>query len=128
MRTSADLLAFGPFQSGQLQELGQRPLQVALDVVGQGPQRRDVEDVRLIAQLPAQRQVQEAVEAGQERRQCLARAGRGRDQGILPLQDAGPAQPLGFGGRGKAFLEPLPQQGVKGFVWHAVKLCSWCCG
>ena len=41
----------------------------AVDVVRQRPQRRHIKDVRLIAQLTAQGQVQEPIEAGQKRRQ-----------------------------------------------------------
>ena len=71
----------GRSRRASARSLGQRPLQVALDVVGQGPQRRDVDDVGLIAQLSGQGQAQEPVEAGQERGQRLARARSERRSG-----------------------------------------------
>ena len=47
----ANLLAIRMLLPGQQQNLGQRPLQIALNVVRQGTQRRDVNDIRLLAQL-----------------------------------------------------------------------------
>ena len=64
----ADLRAARLLLAGQAQQISQGHLQVALNVVGQGAQRRHVENVGLIAQRPGKGQAQEAIEASQERR------------------------------------------------------------
>ena len=69
----------------------ERHLQVAMDVVVERLQRRDVEDAHAARQrrLPPQR-----IEAGEERGQRLAGAGRREDERVLSRGDGRPAEPL----------------------------------
>ena len=60
----ADLRTIGPLLLNQAENLGQRLLQVALNVVGQGSQRRDIDNVGLLLQFSRKRQTHETVEAG----------------------------------------------------------------
>jgi len=54
----ANVGTFRMIAAGQLQDLGERPLQVSLDIVRQGTKRRDIHDIRLIAKLSRQRQAE----------------------------------------------------------------------
>src|SRR5207249_9176603 len=75
---------------GQLRlQPGERPAEVALDVVVERLQRRDVEEAESLARLGGQ--LVDPVEEGRER---LARAGRRLDQRVLAGRDRGPAERL----------------------------------
>ena len=92
-------------------DLGQGTLKVLLDVVGQGTQRRDVEDVRFVGELTPP--LQQRVDRGEERGQGLARArGRG-DQDVAALADEGPAFALGRGRLAETIGEPALHGGVE---------------
>src|SRR5664280_1795622 len=93
-------------------DLGERPLQVLLNVVRERAQRRDVEDLRLVLQpgpLSDQR-----IDRREERRERLARAGRGRDERVAPLPDRRPALALRRRGLAEPVLKPRLNGGVKG--------------
>ncbi len=97
-------------QAGGPGDPGQRRAQVALDVVGQGLERRHVQDPDepgLLAGRRRARFADEPVEAPQERGQGLAAAGRGVDQGVPAGRDRGPAPGLGRGRGGERRLEPV---------------------
>ncbi len=90
----------------------QRGPQVALDVVGEGLERRDVDDPDALSEalgLP-----REPVDPPEEGRQGLAGARRGADQGVLARGDRGPAGRLGGRGGLERRLEPLPDWLEKG--------------
>ena len=92
----------------QRRDLGERPLQVLLHVVGERAQRRDVEDLRLVGQaraLPDQ-----AVDRREKRRERLARSRRRRDQRVAALPDDRPALAL----RRRRLPEPLREPGPDG--------------
>ena len=64
--------------SGRGPDLGQRHFQVAVNVVGQGLERRDIDDLRFVGQSPARALSKQPIEAGTERRpaSCPSRSGR----------------------------------------------------
>ena len=68
---------------------GERRAQVLLDVEGQGPQRRQVEEPGAVAARSGGSRGDEPVDAPQERGQRLARAGGRADQGVRPTAMAG---------------------------------------
>ena len=90
---------------------GERGAQVALDVVGQGLERGDVEDTDVTGVLSCCRWTGvagEAVEGVEEGGEGLAAAGGGMDERVVALRDGGPAACLGLGRRLEARLEPCP--------------------
>jgi hypothetical protein len=86
----------------------QRRAQVALDVVGESLQGRDVDQPRaaLVGGLG-----DEPVEPPEERRERLARPGRGRDQRVAAGGDRGPRLGLGRGRLGEGAREPITDLG-----------------
>ena len=56
---------------------------------------------------------QQAIKAGQKRRQCLSRSGRRGDERVLSVVNSRPAEPLRLGGRRKSLVEPLTNQRVE---------------
>src|SRR5438034_1145713 len=86
-------------------ELGLKPCeraaQVALDVVVQRFERRDVDQSQSLARLGVE--LVDPVEEGRER---LAGAGRGLNQRVPAARDRRPAEGLGRGGGAERFLEP----------------------
>ena len=92
----------------------QRSAQVALDVVGQRLERRDVQHpdvVRGRLRGDRARVRGEAVERVQERGERLATARRGVDQGVITAGDRRPALRLGLGRGLETRLEPGPDRG-----------------
>src|SRR5436190_11858233 len=101
-----------PFAQG-FADAGQRDLQVASNVVRQGLQRRDVDELRFILEttfdpLPGKRIY--GCEKGGKR---LAAPGRGGDQDILAGVDRWPSLRLSRGWRSKASVEPRGNRGMK---------------
>src|SRR5439155_19946593 len=87
-------------------EARERPAQVALDVVVERLQRRDVEDAQPLARLRG-----EPVDRVQEGGERLAGAGRRLDQDVLAGGDRRPAELLRRRGSGELALEPRPRLG-----------------
>ena len=83
---------------------GERPAEVALHVVVERLQRRDVEE----AQALAGRRI-EPVDAVEKRGKRLAGAGRSLDQHVVSGRDRGPTRGLRRGRSGKRTLEPGPR-------------------
>ena len=100
-----------PLPSGRVGESGEGAAEVALDVVVQRLERRDVEQAR--CGLPAQALFDEGVQPPEERGEGLARPGRCDDQGVLPGRDRRPAEPLGVGRRGERAREPVRDERVE---------------
>ena len=95
---------------GGQRDPGQRGAQVALDVVGQRLERRDVEDADGAGGFAGRRRARvggEPVEGPQERGQGLAAPRRGVDQRVLAARDGRPAPRLGVGRRLEAGPEPV---------------------
>src|SRR5262249_18502149 len=61
---------------------GERRFEVALDVVGKRLERRHVDDVGLVRKPAFDPRANERVDRAEERRQRLARAGGGGDEGV----------------------------------------------
>ena len=109
------------FTEGLAQPLGRGPdaderrPQVLLDIDRQRPQRRDVDDGRAPPLAPAGaaggRVGRQPVDAPQEGRQRLARAGGGQDERVVALGDGRPPLCLGRRGGAEAGLEPRPDGG-----------------
>ena len=96
---------------GSQADAGQRGAKVALDVVRQGLERRDVEDANGsgLGRRPRRgRRGSESIERPEERRECLAAAGRGMDQRVMAGRDGGPTFSLGLRRRLEGRLEPGP--------------------
>ena len=76
VRTAARIVGISsPRCAGQRLNLAERHLEVFLDVVAERLQRRDVEDFGAVLQPAVERLAHQPVDAGQKRRQGLARAG-----------------------------------------------------
>src|SRR2546427_7843717 len=87
---------------------GKRAAQVALDVVVQGLERRDIDEPQTFAALGVE--LVDAVEEGRER---LAGA-RGRlDQRVPAARNRRPTELLGGSRRAERFLEPGSRQGAE---------------
>ena len=82
-------------------EPGERAAEVALDVVVEGLERRDVEQSQPLAGARV-----EAVDPGQERSQGLPRAGRSLHEHVRTARDHGPGGKLRRRRAGKRTLEP----------------------
>src|SRR2546429_8176169 len=67
----------------------------------------------LVGERPVQSLTQQRVDGGEECRECLARARRGRDQRIAARLDERPRTLLRLGGLAEAGLEPALNGGVK---------------
>ncbi len=87
-------------------ELRERRLEVAMDVVRQRLERRDVEDRRVVAERCLEAAADQRVHACEEGRERLAGAGRRRDQNVFARADPRPAGHLRFGGRTESLAEP----------------------
>src|SRR5262249_42946599 len=93
---------------GRLGDALEGHLEVAVNVVVQRLQRRDVEDAHPTAGLLLAPQ---PVEAGQEGGQRLAGAGRRQDEGVLSGGDGRPALALGGRRLAQRTAEPLTHRG-----------------
>ena len=80
-----------------LADAGERKLQIAVDVVGERLERRDIDDLRRVGQPAIQPLADQIVDRGEKRRQRLAGAGGRRDQRVAARFDRRPR--LGLGGR-----------------------------
>ena len=97
-----------------LLDLGEGVLEVALDVVAEGLQGRDVDDVDLVGERLLLGFADQAVDGDEEGGEGLAGAGGGGDEGVAAGDDLGPAEGLGVGGGAELALEPGADGGVEG--------------
>ena len=116
---------------GQLLDLGQRAIEVLLDVVGERLERRDVEDLGGGSEVAGDSQAEELVNGDQERGESFAGAGGRGDEGGVAAEDGGPALLLGLCSRAEFAQEPLghdgmrPGQGIRGLqVWAQIEVGS----
>ena len=79
-----------PLLAKLLPDAGNRRLEVLADVVGEGLQRRNINDLRLILEPAIDALPDEVVDCGHEGGQSFARTGRGRDQHITASLDERP--------------------------------------
>jgi hypothetical protein len=94
-------------------ELGERLVQVAPHVVGEGLQRRDVEDMRAIVERPGDGLAEELIDTGEEGGERLAGARRRSEEDVLAGGDQGPGLSLDRGGLRKPRAEPALDDGVE---------------
>ena len=95
-------------------QLAERLFEVAAHVVGQGLERRDVEDRGAVFQAPLDPLAEEPVETGQERGEGLAGAGGRGHQHVLAGRDQRP----GVGLHGRRLAEAGAEPGVDDGVEH----------
>jgi hypothetical protein len=88
---NADLGKVVVVRDEALPKLGERPLEIALDVVVQRLERRDVEQVNRVRERALEPLGDERVELPQKRRERLAGAGWGEDEGMLAARDRRPS-------------------------------------
>jgi len=108
---------------GRERDPGQRRPEVPLDVVGQGLERRDVEDpdvTGVLARRGRGRVAHEPIEAPQERGEGLAAPGRGVDQGVVTGRDGRPALDLGASRFGERRAEPIADRRAERPEWVGV--------
>ena len=104
-------------------DAAQRRAEVALDVVGQRLQRRDVDEARPALAL-GQRIGRQAVERPQERGERLARSGGRRDEDVIARRDGRPRLLLRRRRLRERGLEPVTNAGCEGGQRHASRLAS----
>ena len=92
---------------------GERSFQVALDVVGQGLERGDVDDLGLVCEITVQPLPYQGIDRREKGGQRLARAGRCGDQHVTPRLDGRPGLRLRRSRRGEAAVEPRRDRGMK---------------
>ena len=102
--------ALGP-QS--LADPGERCFEVALDVVGERLQRRDVDDLGLVPEPAVQSLPHEGIDRREKGGERLAGSGRSRDQRMPARLDRGPRVRLRRGRRSEVTLEPGGDRRVK---------------
>jgi hypothetical protein len=115
-------------RGSQLLNLGERGIEILLDVVGERLERGDVDDLRGGCERAGNGQAQELVYGDEKGGQCFAGAGRRGDEGGFSAQDGGPALLLRFGGGAEPGEEPLGHDGVrpgKGVLRVEIGLQVW---
>ena len=114
-------------------DAAQRGAQVALDVVPEGLERRDVDQPHApLPRVGRRRLGDEAVERPQERGKRLAGTGGRRDQRVLPRRDGRPGLRLGRRGLLERTREPVTdlrrerrERGMCGWHRHVQCGCPW---
>ena len=96
----------------ELDDLGERAVQVALDVVAERLQRRDVHDLGAVGEAAGESLTHELVDAGEKRSERLAGAGRGGDERAPSGEDVRPAEGLRLGRAPELRQEPVPDHRV----------------
>ena len=91
----------------------QRRFEIAMNVVRQRLERRDIDDLRLVGQLSRQTLADEPIDRGKEGGERLAGAGRRGDQGVAAGLDRRPGFGLGGGRRDETVFEPGRDCGVE---------------
>ncbi len=96
-----------------LLQFGQGHFQIAMDVVGQCFERRDIDHAHSVGERAIDCLAQEPVERSKKRRQRFTAAGRGGDQGMAAGRDFRPAARLRLGWLAEAIAEPGFDEGVE---------------
>src|SRR6476661_2034559 len=79
---------------GQCTDFAQGGLQISLDIIAQGLERRDVNHLDAIGELALEPLVKEPIDTDEKRRQRLSRAGWCGDKRMLSDRDFRPAAGL----------------------------------
>jgi len=99
--------------TAQTNDLGERAVEVLLDVVAERLERRDVQDFGAVHQRAVDGLLDEPIDAREKRRERLAGSGRRRDQRAAPGQDVRPSHGLRFGRRREPLDEPIAYERVR---------------
>ena len=91
----------------------QRRLQVALDIVRQRLERRDIDDLRLVAQLALDALPHQGIDRRHEGGERLAGPGRRGDQDMAALANGRPGLRLRGSGRSECPIKPCRNGGMK---------------
>ena len=110
--------------SRQLGELAQGTVEVLGDVVRERLERRDIQDIHLLFELPLAPFPGQPVQGEEEGRERLARAGGRRDQDIVSFANRGPSLDLWLGRRPEALGEPALHQRMKRRERHGSRFYS----
>ena len=102
----------------RLSNAGERHVEIAVDVVRERFQRRDIDDLRLILEAISEPLAHQAIDGTEEGGERLAGAGRRGDQHIAASLDRGPSVALGRRRRGEALVEPRANCGVEEIERH----------
>ena len=97
---------------GPLRDPPKGRLEVPLDVVGEGLERRHVDGPDRVVERPLPGFLRQLVDDREERREGLAGAGGRGDEGVAAAPDLGPRPRLAGGGSGELGLEPGADGGV----------------
>jgi len=100
-----------------LADAGDRSFEVALDVVGQRLQRRDVDDLRLVLETAVYPLANQGVDRREKRGERLAGPGRCSNQRMPTGLDGRPRFGLRRGRSGKAAVKPLRDRGMEQIRW-----------
>ena len=111
------LLSVRRLRMEQAVDAGQRLLQVAVDVVAERLQGRDVQDRGRFGQRPADRAAHQSVDRGQKGGERLARTGGSGDQRVPAAGDLGPGALLDFRGSGEGVAKPGGDRGMEPLQW-----------
>ena len=96
-----------------LANAGERRFEVAIDVVRQRLQRRDVDDAGLVGQAPLLAFAHQLVDGGEKRGECLARTRRRGDQYVFARLNRRPRVDLRGRRRSEGLVEPAATAGWK---------------
>ena len=105
-------------------DAGKRRLQIAMDVIRQRFQRRNVNDMRFVGQRFLETLAHEVVERSHERGKGLAGSGRRCDQRVAAGLDRRPRAGLGGGRSAEGFREPGSDRGVEQGLDVWVRRCD----
>ena len=94
-------------------DAGERQLEIAVDVVRQRLERRDVDHLRGIGQLAGDGLPHQPIDRREERRQGLARAGGRGDQCVAPSGNRRPRRHLRRGGLRELRGKPARNGGME---------------
>ena len=95
VRTKVRIATSGsPSARSSCADARERRLEIAVDVVRQRLERRDVDDLRLVREPSLEPIAHQPVDGGQKRRERLARSGGRRDQHVPSRLDRGPCLQL----------------------------------
>ena len=114
----ADLHVGQALRAQGLADAGQRRFQIALDVVRQRLERRDIDDLGFVLEPAIEALPHQTVDGGEKRRERLARSGRRGDQHMPARLDRRPSLRLRRRGRGEAAVKPRGDRGMKQRIWR----------
>src|SRR5262245_6672867 len=114
----ADRQLAQPCFGRQRRDFSQRRLQIALNIVAQRLERRDINNFRPLRQLAVEPASKEPIDADQKGSQRLAGTSRSRDQRVFASRYLRPAADLRLSRLAKAVREPLTNKRMEEIERH----------